>query len=60
MTYVAEPTELQRRAAEVIAGIEGGWLRLSDGTVYGLSQAADAHRAIEGRVTHGKLLLRPD
>jgi NADPH2:quinone reductase len=55
--YVADATELQRRAAEVIAGNEGGWLRMEEGTGYDLSAAAAAHAAIESRATHGKLFL---
>jgi NADPH:quinone reductase len=57
-TYVADSVELQRRAAEVIGAIQAGWLQPGDATVYDLSQAADAPRAIEGRVTHGKVCLR--
>jgi hypothetical protein len=32
---------------------------LSDGTAFDLDRVADAHRAIEGRGTHGKLYLTP-
>jgi NADPH2:quinone reductase len=58
-TYVADPAELQRRAAEVVEGIRNGWLRLSEGTAFTLDHATDAHRAIEGRGTKGKLFLTP-
>jgi NADPH:quinone reductase-like Zn-dependent oxidoreductase len=51
--------ELQRRAAVVIEAMGAGWLRSSDGTVFDLDRVADAHRAIEGRGTHGKLYLTP-
>jgi NADPH2:quinone reductase len=57
-TYVADPLELQRRARDVVAGIENGWLGIGEGTGYDLSATADAHRAIESRTTHGKLFLR--
>lgn len=58
-SYVADPAELQRRAAAVIGGIRAGWLRLEKGTAYDLGRAADAHRDIEGRGTKGKLYLTP-
>jgi NADPH2:quinone reductase len=57
-TYVADPIELQRRAAEVIAAIQDGWLRMTDGTAFDLDQASKAHRLLEGRVTYGKVFLR--
>jgi NADPH2:quinone reductase len=58
-SYTADPAELQRRAAAVIDAIRSGWLRVGDGTAYGLDRATDAHRAIEGRGTQGKLYLTP-
>lgn len=58
-TYTKDAAELQRRAAAVIDAIRAGWLRLDDGTAYPLDHVADAHRAIEGRRTHGKLYLTP-
>jgi len=58
-SYVATPEELHRRSGEVIAGIKAGWLRMPSGTVYALSDAAEAHRALEARRTQGKLYLEP-
>jgi NADPH:quinone reductase len=58
-TYVAEPSELQRRGAAAINGIEAGWLRPGAGTAYELERVADAHRDIENRRTQGKLYLTP-
>lgn len=58
-SYVADPTELRQRAAMVIAGIEAGWLQISDAAAYDLGRAADAHRDIESRRTQGKLYLTP-
>ncbi|WP_454619808.1 quinone oxidoreductase family protein [Bradyrhizobium cenepequi] len=58
-SYVADPAELQRRAGAVVDAIRAGWLRMGDGTAYDLERVADAHRAIEGRGTQGKLYLRP-
>ena len=57
--YIADPAELQRRAAAVVDAVRAGWLRISDGTAYDLNRVADAHRAIEGRGTQGKLYLIP-
>jgi NADPH2:quinone reductase len=58
-SYVDTPAELQRRAREVLDGIEAGWLRLPQATAYDLGEAADAHRALEARQTSGKLYLKP-
>ncbi|MFT3688625.1 quinone oxidoreductase family protein [Paenirhodobacter sp.] len=58
-TYVADPAELQQRAAQVIAAIEEGWLHLDNATAYSLDRAADAHRDIENRQAQGKLYLTP-
>lgn len=56
-TYVANPAELQKRAADVIATIQAGWLRMDEATGYPLERAADAHAAIENRQARGKLYL---
>ncbi|NMG46125.1 zinc-binding dehydrogenase [Aromatoleum toluvorans] len=58
-SYIVEPGEFQLRAASVIEGIEAGWLRMPEATAYPMASAADAHRAIESRLTHGKLYLVP-
>lgn len=58
-SYIVEPGEFQRRAASIVEGIEVGWLRMPEATAYPMAQAADAHRAIESRLTHGKLYLVP-
>jgi NADPH2:quinone reductase len=54
---VADPAELQRRAENVIDGMGAGWLRVENGTACDLGRAVDAHRALEGRGTQGKLYL---
>lgn len=59
-TYVADPSELQRRAAVVVEAIQSGWLRMGQGTAYALVNVAEAHRDIEGRGTRGKLYLTPE
>ena len=56
-SYVAEPAELQLRAAAVIEAIQAGWLRPSEGTPYALARVSDAHADMEGRRTQGKLYL---
>lgn len=58
-SYIAEPAELQRRAAAVIEGIRAGWLHMPAGHAFTLDQAVDAHRALEGRGLHAKLYLKP-
>lgn len=58
-SYVADPAELQKRAAEVIAAVQAGWLKLDEATGYPIERAADAHRDIESRKAKGKLYLIP-
>lgn len=58
-SYIAEPGEFQRRAACIFEGIEAGWLHMPEATAYPLARAADAHRDLESRRTHGKLYLVP-
>jgi NADPH2:quinone reductase len=50
--------ELLRRAREVIAGVQEGWLKLRIDRTFPLAEAAEAHRRLEGRQSTGKLLLR--
>jgi len=57
--YVASREELEQRSREVCEQISGGKLKLHIGHVYKLSEAAQAHRDLEGRKTTGKLLLVP-
>jgi NADPH:quinone reductase len=58
--YIGDAKEMQSRAAEVIRGIQEGWLRIGTTTNFALGDAAAAHRAIEGRTTQGKLALIPE
>jgi NADPH:quinone reductase len=58
-TYIEDPLEMQRRAAELICGIEEGWLSALKTTHFPLHEASSAHRAIESRGTQGKLALLP-
>jgi NADPH2:quinone reductase len=55
--YVLTRDELVWRSGDVLASVASGALRLRIDRTYPLDQAADAHRALEGRATTGKLLL---
>jgi len=57
--YMAERDELAARAADVLGWIRDGQLELRIGLELPLRDAADAHRALEGRQTTGKVLLVP-
>jgi len=57
--YMATREELMARAGDVLGWIAGGKLRLSIGLELPMAEAAEAHRALEGRRTTGKVLLIP-
>lgn len=57
--YIADDAELRSRAADVLGWIAAGELKLRVEEAYPLARAADAHRALEGRKTTGKVLLLP-
>ncbi len=57
--YIATPEDLQRRAGDLFGWISGGQLDVRVGARFALRDAADAHRALEGRQTAGKVLLLP-
>jgi NADPH2:quinone reductase len=57
--YTATAAELQARAGDLFRWVGEGELRVRIGATFPLSAAADAHRALEGRVTTGKVLLLP-
>jgi NADPH2:quinone reductase len=57
--YVATREELEWRAGEVFDAVAAGALDVRVGAVFALADAAEAHRALEGRATTGKVLLRP-
>jgi NADPH2:quinone reductase len=56
--YVAGREELVTRATELFTWIGRGDLKVRVGREFALAEAADAHRALEGRQTTGKVLLR--
>ncbi|GAA1991435.1 quinone oxidoreductase [Isoptericola halotolerans] len=57
--YTATRGELEWRAGEVLGLAASGDLDVRVGTTYALTDAAEAHRALEGRATTGKVLLVP-
>jgi NADPH2:quinone reductase len=57
--YTATREELLHRASEVLGWVRSGELKLHVGLTLPLSQAAEAHRQLEGRQTTGKILLMP-
>jgi NADPH:quinone reductase len=58
-SYIATREELEQRSSDVLGWIASGKLKLRIGAKYKLSEAAQAHRDLEGRKTTGKLLLIP-
>jgi NADPH2:quinone reductase len=57
--YTADRAELEQRGDAVLGAVARGELRVRIGAEHPLAEAAEAHRALEGRRTTGKLLLRP-
>ena len=58
-SYTATREELQQRAGEVLGWVRDGKLKLRTEFEFPLKEAAEAHRALEGRKTTGKVLLIP-
>ena len=59
MDYAAEPGELQASAERLFEMLRSGAVPVRIGARFPLSQAAEAHRAIEARATTGSTLLIP-
>jgi NADPH2:quinone reductase len=59
VNYIATRAELQQRAGDLIGWIAAGRLKLRMKFEFSLRDAAEAHRALEGRKTTGKVLLIP-
>jgi len=57
--YISDPAELKWRSSDLFQWIAQGKLKLHIHQIYKLSDAAQAHRDLEGRKTTGKLLLKP-
>jgi NADPH2:quinone reductase len=57
--YIARRDELEQRARDVFAWMASGELLLRTELEFPLKDAAEAHRALEGRKSTGKILLIP-
>jgi NADPH2:quinone reductase len=57
--YTSKRSELEWRATEILRAAALGDLDVRIGASYPLADAADAHRALEGRATTGKVVLVP-
>ena len=57
--YTLTREELLWRAGDVLKWVSAGELKLRIGKTFPLSEAAEAHRQLEGRKTTGKVLLIP-
>lgn len=57
--YTATRQELLARAGDVLNWLGSGQLELRIGARFPLAEAAEAHRALQGRRTTGKVLLLP-
>ena len=57
--YVHTPRELLKRAGDVFHRVSTGQLKVRIDRTFPLSEAAEAHRQLEGRKTTGKVLLTP-
>jgi NADPH2:quinone reductase len=57
--YTDTRQALLQRAGDVLGWIEAGKLRLRVERTYSLAEAAEAHKALAGRQTTGKILLLP-
>lgn len=57
--YIETHEELAWRSGEILAAVAAGDLAVNIGARFPLSQAADAHTALSGRATTGKVLLLP-
>ena len=57
--YVATRDELETRSKDLFDWVARGLVHVHIGAEFPLSHAADAHRALEGRKTTGKVVLLP-
>ena len=57
--HIATHAEMQARADDLFGWVASGRLDVRIGARYPLAQAADAHVALEGRQTTGKVILTP-
>jgi len=57
--YLGDRSEFLRRCSDLFQWIGEGLLQVRIGAEFPLGQAGDAHRALEGRATTGKVILIP-
>ncbi len=57
--YIATREELLWRSGDILSLVASGRLHVHIGATFPLADAAEAHRALEGRRTTGKVLLIP-
>jgi NADPH:quinone reductase len=57
--HATTPAEIEGRAADLFGWVGDGTVTVRIGARYPLRDAADAHRALEGRSTTGKVVLEP-
>ena len=57
--YLASRAELTEGADKLFAAVKSGAIKVEIGRTFALADAADAHRALEGRETTGSVLLLP-
>ena len=57
--YITTSEDLEKRSAEVLGWVAEGRLDVRIGTTFPLAEAKDAHDALTGRATTGKVLLIP-
>jgi len=57
MAYTATPEALAENAADLFAMVERGLIKVRVNQTFALKDAADAHRALEGRQTTGSTVL---
>jgi NADPH2:quinone reductase len=57
--FIADPAELAWRADDIFTAVARGRLDVRIGAEFELTDAAEAHRALEGRQTTGKVVLIP-
>ncbi|MBV8590110.1 MAG: quinone oxidoreductase [Acetobacteraceae bacterium] len=58
-SYTAKRADLEQSAKELFEVVQSGAVKIEVNQTFPLSQAADAHRALEGRKTTGSTVLLP-
>jgi NADPH2:quinone reductase len=57
--YTLSTADFVRRASDVLGWVADGSLKVTIGESFALTDAAEAHRALESRRTVGKVVLVP-